>query len=51
MIYVRLTILAVNEELVSSLSLVDKVFVGLRNAHILNLQVETVSDSTFGQEK
>jgi hypothetical protein len=49
MIYVRLTI--VNEELVSSLSLVDKAFVGLRNAHILNLQVETVSDSTFGQEK
>jgi hypothetical protein len=49
-IYVRLTIL---EELVSSPSLVDKVFVGLRNARILNLQVpvETVSDSMFGKEK
>jgi hypothetical protein len=53
MIYVRLTMpMAVNEdELVSSLSLIDKAFVGLRNARILNLQVETLSDLTFEQEK
>jgi hypothetical protein len=57
MTYVRLVLtmpMAVNEdELVSSLSfkLVDKAFVGLRNARVLKLQVETLSDLTFGQEK
>ena len=35
----------------SSLSLVEKALVALRDARILILQVETLSDLTFEQEK